>query len=64
MAVKIDADKCIGCGLCVSMCPDAFELKDDGKAHVKDAKGCDSDSCDCDCKSVAESCPVSAITVK
>jgi len=62
MVVKVDPNKCIGCGLCVSMCPDAFELKDDGKAHVKDAKACDSGGCDC--KSIAESCPVQAITVK
>jgi ferredoxin len=58
--VKVDAEKCIGCGLCVSMCEEAFELKNDGKAHVKSTAGCSS----CDCKSVAESCPVDAITYK
>lgn len=36
MAVKIDADKCIGCGACAAVCADGFELGDDGKAHVKD----------------------------
>ncbi len=55
--IKIDAEKCIGCGLCVSMCEGAFELKDDGKAHVKTPSDCSS----CDCKSVAENCPVDAI---
>ena len=60
--VSVDKDKCIGCGFCASMCPDVFEMKDDGKAHVKNPKGCESGSCDC--KSVAENCPVKAITVK
>lgn len=60
--VKVDAKKCIGCGLCASMCADVFELKDDGKAHAKNPKGCESKSCDC--QSVAESCPVKAITYK
>lgn len=62
MVLKVDAKKCIGCGLCVSMCPDVFELKDDGKSYVKDASGCAKGKCDC--ASVAESCPVKAITYK
>jgi ferredoxin len=62
MVVKVDAGKCIGCGFCASMCPDVFEMKDDGKAYVKDPKGCESGSCDC--KQVAQNCPVQAITTK
>lgn len=60
--IKVDQVKCIGCGLCESMCPDVFELRDDGKAHAKNPSGCISGNCDC--KSVAESCPVQAITYK
>jgi len=60
MVVKVDPNKCIGCGLCASMCPDVFELKDDGKAHVKGAGACKS----CDVEEIAQSCPVQAITVK
>ena len=41
------------------MCEDVFELKDDGKVYVKNASGCGDGGCDC--KAVAESCPVDAI---
>ena len=36
--VKIDTKKCIGCGSCTAVCPEGFEMKNDGKAYVKDAK--------------------------
>ncbi|MBU0894433.1 MAG: ferredoxin [Nanoarchaeota archaeon] len=34
--IKIDKEKCLGCGACVSACKKGFELKD-GKAEVKSA---------------------------
>ncbi|NOR85715.1 ferredoxin [archaeon] len=58
MTVKVDAEKCIGCGACVSFCPDVFEMNDEGKAVVKAQK---SDSCDI--KDSPSICPVGAITV-
>lgn len=59
--VKVNKEKCIGCGLCVSLVPDVFELKDDGKAHVKEGASCDGK--EDACKEAAESCPVKAITL-
>ena len=56
----VDKDKCIGCGLCVSLCPDVFELGEDGKSRVKNPDGCNA----CDCKEVAESCPAGAIKLE
>ena len=32
--IKVDEEKCIGCGACVSVCPKTFELKE-GIAIVK-----------------------------
>jgi ferredoxin len=56
MTVKINKEKCIGCGSCSALCPEGFEMKD-GKASVKNQKA----KC---IKEAAESCPVQAISVK
>lgn len=34
MKIRIDREGCIGCGLCVSVCPDVFRLAEDGLAEV------------------------------
>ena len=54
MAVKIDEEKCTGCGSCVEVCPvDALKLEND-KAKV------DGDTC-IDCGTCVDECPVEAI---
>jgi len=57
--VMVDETTCIGCGLCEQACPEVFELKDDGLAHVK-AQSCATH----DLKEVASQCPVEAIKVE
>jgi ferredoxin len=37
MKVWIDQDLCTGDGLCAEICPDIFEMHDDGLAYVKEA---------------------------
>ena len=56
MAVKVDKEKCIGCGACEAVCPEGFMMKGD-KAVVKSQKA----KC---IKEAAESCPVQAIILK
>ncbi|HWR57660.1 MAG TPA: ferredoxin [Thermodesulfovibrionales bacterium] len=57
MAVPVvDMDLCIGCGSCVEMCPEVFELRDD-KAWVIGPDKCST----CDCQASADTCPVEAI---
>lgn len=34
MRVVIDYAKCIGAGTCADICPEVFEMGDDGLAHV------------------------------
>ncbi len=34
MRAKVDKDVCIGCGMCVNICPEVFKMDDDEKAIV------------------------------
>lgn len=56
---KVNQETCIGCGACVALCPNVFEIGKEGKSHVKNPKGCD----DCDCESAMDSCPTGSITL-
>jgi len=56
--VSVDKNKCIGCGACVAVCENVFEMKD-GKSVV--IKGQEKSKATC-IKEAIESCPVEAIS--
>ncbi len=62
MNANVDKDTCIGCGLCPSICPEVFEMDDDGKAQAisPDVPEEHEESV----KEAAENCPVNAISVE
>jgi len=55
--IKIDQNKCVGCGMCAGLCPETFKMNPNGKAEVINEK-----ITDC-AKNAAENCPVEAIKV-
>ena len=59
MKLKVLNDVCIGCGACQAICPDCFEVNDDGIAEVivKEI----SEEVKEDALDAKEGCPVSAI---
>jgi len=61
MKAIVDADTCIGCGLCESTCGEVFKMEGD-KAVVKvSAVPKDAEEC---AKKASDECPVTAITIK
>lgn len=62
MNLKIDKDKCIGCGQCVSICEDVFAFNDEGYAEVI-AKPVNEDNKE-DANTAMESCPTNAISLE
>ncbi len=52
-------NNCIGCGTCVAICPDVFDLNDEGVAEniIGDVPS----ELEAEAKEAAESCPVNAI---
>ena len=56
--IKVDKDKCIGCGACAATCPGTFGMKE-GKAFAIKSE-VEEISCEKDAKA---GCPVGAISV-
>ena len=52
-------ENCIGCGLCASICPEVFQMTDNGVASSK-KEDIDSDE-ENSAQEAQNSCPVSAI---
>ena len=58
VTLKLNEEKCTGCGSCVEVCPHNVFSLDDGKAHIVDRDAC------MECGACASNCPFTAIKVK
>ncbi len=58
MNVKVNED-CIGCGMCINMCPDVFEYDENGLSRVCG----NADDCPDAVEASAEACPTNAIEI-
>lgn len=56
--LKLNLEKCIGCGQCRTVCPHAVFVIEERKARIADLDAC------MECGACAKNCPVEALSVK
>ncbi len=57
VTLKLDSDKCIGCGMCTEVCPHAVFTREDKRVKIADRDAC------MECGACARNCPVEARSV-
>lgn len=60
MKAIVDADTCIGCGLCADTCSAVYKMEGDKAITIVDTVPVDQEDC---AKRGAEECPVEAIKI-
>ncbi|MCK5000415.1 MAG: 4Fe-4S binding protein, partial [Anaerohalosphaera sp.] len=57
VTLELDPEKCVGCQMCVTVCPHRVFAMNGSKAQIIDRDGC------MECGACAANCPVQAISV-
>ena len=56
--LALDPEKCIGCGMCTTVCPHTVFGLNNGKVEIRERDAC------MECGACAKNCPVEAISVQ
>jgi len=57
VTLRLDEEKCMGCGTCLSVCPHAVLRRANGRVEIADRDAC------MECGACSTNCPVRAVTV-
>jgi len=58
VTLALDAEKCVGCGMCVEVCPHGVFAVQDRRASIVDRDAC------MECGACARNCPAEAVSVE
>jgi len=58
VTLKLDEEKCVGCGMCLFVCPHAVLRPTNGRVEIKDRDAC------MECGACSQNCPVEAVSVR
>jgi NAD-dependent dihydropyrimidine dehydrogenase PreA subunit len=58
VTLALDQEKCVGCGMCLMVCPQAVLSMHDGIAHIENRDQC------MECGACSQNCPTEAVTVQ
>ena len=58
VTLQLDHDKCVGCGMCLIVCPHAVFSMNKGKARVENRDAC------MECGACAQNCPTEVVRVQ
>jgi Fe-S-cluster-containing hydrogenase component 2 len=56
--LRLDAEKCTGCGMCLEVCPHSALARENGKVRIETKDAC------MECGACARNCPVGAVWVR
>ena len=58
VTLKLDEEKCGGCGMCLVVCPHAVLSQNNGRVRIENRDAC------MECGACAQNCPTQALTVR
>jgi NAD-dependent dihydropyrimidine dehydrogenase PreA subunit len=58
VTLKLDREKCVGCGMCLKVCPQEVIARDNGSITIENRDAC------MECGACAMNCPTEALTVQ
>lgn len=56
--LELNVEKCVGCGMCLDVCPHEVLALDNGRARIQNRDAC------MECGACARNCPAGAVTVE